>query len=112
MLAMSQQPQYTSMASAAFNAFLDNQADLDTLIERLREMELQIMADEEEEEEDSGKALWFRIFEGDPLQTTISDIEKDLADPNHPNYRILLQGIALGLEADELEVHYSKIRKL
>ncbi|TPE43270.1 hypothetical protein [Pontibacter mangrovi] len=110
---MTEQTHYIPMAKAAFNAYLDNQIDLDTLLERLREMELQIMADEEEEEEeDSGKALWLRFFKGDPLKTTISDIEQDLRDPGHPNYRILLQGITLGLEADELEVHYSKVRLL
>lgn len=108
---MSALPQYKTITSEAFNDFLDERTDLDTLIERLREIELQVMADEEEDDdEDSGKVLWFRFFEGDPLQTTISDIEKDLSDPAHPNYRILLQGIALGLEAEELEVHYARVR--
>ena len=104
---MAKQAQYIPIASEAFNLYLDNQIDLETLIGRLREIELQVIADEEEEEEDAGKQLWFRFFAGDPLQTTISDIEKDLSDPSHPNSRILLQGIALGLEASELEVHYS-----
>ncbi|WP_276496971.1 hypothetical protein [Pontibacter litorisediminis] len=103
---MTKQPHYTTIASEAFNAYLDNQLDLDGLIVRLREIELQVIHDEEEEEE-TGKALWFRFFEGDPFQTRISDIENDLRDPAHPNCRILLQGIALGLEAGELEVHYS-----
>ncbi|AKD04190.1 hypothetical protein POKO110462_11490 [Pontibacter korlensis] len=103
---MTKQAQYTSIASAAFNEYLDNQIDLPVLISRLREIELQVMHDDDEEEE-TDKVLWFRFFEGDPLETSISDIEKDLSDPVHPNSRILLQGIALGLEAGELQVHYS-----
>ncbi len=103
---MTQVPQYTSIASAAFNEYLDNHIELDELIARLREIELQVMHDDEAEEE-TGKVLWFRFFSGDPFQTTIRDIENDLSDPSHPSSRILLQGIALGLEAGELEVHYS-----
>jgi hypothetical protein len=108
---MSKQPQYTHMARQVFDEYLDSKLDLDTLIMRLREMELQLMADEDEvedeEEEETGKRLWFRFFAGDTLTTTIAEIERDLGDPSHPNARILLQGIAFGLEADELEVHYS-----
>ncbi|PTX18301.1 hypothetical protein C8N40_106100 [Pontibacter mucosus] len=103
---MTQVPQYTSIASAAFNEYLDNHIELDELIARLREIELQVMHDDEAEEE-TGKVLWFCFFSGDPFQTTIRDIENDLSDPSHPSSRILLQGIALGLEAGELEVHYS-----
>ncbi|OKL38560.1 hypothetical protein [Pontibacter flavimaris] len=109
---MSQLPHYTPIASRAFNDYLDNQIDLDDLIARLREIELQVMHDDTEEEDEeepaeTGKVLWFRFFSGDPFQTTIRDIENDLRDPAHPNSRILLQGIALGLEAEELEVHYA-----
>ena len=101
---MTEQPQYIPIAKAAFNFYLDGHIDLDTLLERLREMELQVQSEEEEE---TGKQVWFRFFSGDPLKTTISDIEKELSDPAHPNSLILKRGIALGLEADELEVHYS-----
>ena len=109
---MSSLPQYTAIASKAFNDYLDNEVDLDELIARLREIELQVMHDdtedeEEDDNEETGKKLWFRFFREDPFQTTISDIENDLRDTSHPNCRILLQGIALGLEAGELEVHYS-----
>lgn len=109
---MSQLPHYTAIASRAFNDFLDNEIDLDELLVRLREIELQVMHDDTEDEDEeaeaeTGKVLWFRFFSGDPFQTTIGDIENDLRDPAHPNSRILLQGIALGLEAGELEVHYS-----
>lgn len=100
---MSEQPQYSTLAREAFNDYLDSKIDLDTLIERLRYMELQIVSDDEEE---TGEAIWFRFFEGDTLQTTISEIKRDLADPAHPNYRILMLGIANGLETGELEVHY------
>jgi hypothetical protein len=103
---MSKQAQYFPMARQVFNQYLDNEIDLDTLIERLREMELQLLADEDEEEE-SNKQLWFRFFEGDTLATTISDIQKDLSDPSHPNANILLRGIAFGLQTEELEVHFS-----
>ncbi|MHA6247952.1 hypothetical protein ACXYMU_08465 [Pontibacter sp. CAU 1760] len=97
-------PHYTTIAQDAFNAYLDQQINLATLMSRLREIELQVQS---EDEEDTEKTLWFRFFAGDPMQTTISDIEKDLQDPAHPNSRILLQGIALGLDANELEVHVS-----
>lgn len=103
---MTQLPHYTSIASAAFNDYLYNRIELDDLIARLREIELQVMHDDEAEEE-TEKVLWFRFFNGDPFQTTISDIENDLSDPTHPSARILLQGIALGLDSNELEVHYS-----
>lgn len=101
---MSKQPQYTTIAREAFSNYLNNSIDLDTLIERLRYMELQVISDDEEE---TGKEVWFRFFEGDPLHTTISEIEKDLSDPGHPNCTLLRRGIALGLAAGELEVHYS-----
>ncbi len=99
------------MARQVFDHYLDNKIDLDALIEKLREIELQLMADEDEEgdgeEVETDKRLWFRFFAGDTLSTTIAEIERDLGDPSHPNARILLQGIAFGLETDELEVHYS-----
>lgn len=103
---MTHQPNYTPMARQVFNQYLDNEIDLDTLIERLRSMELQLLADMDEEDESSPK-LWFRFFEGDTLATTINDIEHDLLDPSHPSANILLRGIAFGLETDELEVHFS-----
>jgi hypothetical protein len=103
---MSHQPQYTAIAREAFSQFLDQQIDLELLIERLRDIELLIIA-EDEDEEVSGKKLWFRFFEGDPLETTIPEIEKDLSAPSHPNCMILMRGIALGVESNELEVHYS-----
>ncbi|MDX5417946.1 MAG: hypothetical protein LPK09_01930 [Hymenobacteraceae bacterium] len=104
---MSKQPQYLPMARQVFGQYLDNEIDLYTLLERLRNIELQIMADEEEDEEGNGKGMWFRFFEGDTLHTSISDIESDLADASHPNADILKRGIAFGLETNELEVHYS-----
>ncbi|WP_018478162.1 hypothetical protein [Pontibacter roseus] len=105
---MTKQAQYTGFAREIFSQYLDKQIDLDVLITRLRDMELQVMSDaDDEEEEETGKRLWFRFFEGDTLATTISDIEKDLADTSHPNADILLRGITFGLQTDELEVHYS-----
>lgn len=101
---MSKQPQYIPIAKEAFSDFLDNKTDFNTLMERLRYIELQVLADDED---DAEKTVWFRFFEGDPLKTTITEIEKDLSDPSHPNYQILLRGIALGLGTDELEVHFS-----
>jgi hypothetical protein len=101
---MTKQAQFTNIVRETFSRFLDNELDLETLIERLREIELQVMSEEEEE---TGSQVWFRFFEGDTLKTTISDIEKDLSDTSHPNCRILMQGIAYGLKSNELEVHYS-----
>ncbi|WP_299821497.1 hypothetical protein [uncultured Pontibacter sp.] len=103
---MSAQPQYIPIAKDAFGQYLDSKIDLHTLIQRLQEIELQVLSEEDEDEE-SGKSLWFRFFDGDTLATTINEIEKDLADPAHPNSQILLRGIAYGLQSDELEVHYS-----
>ena len=102
---MTKQVQYIPMAREAFNSFLDNKIDFDILIARLRDMELQIMSEVEDDE--PGKGIWFRFFEGDTQQTTISEIAKELSDPTHPNYRILMQGIAFGLQSGELEVHYA-----
>ena len=101
---MTKQAHYTSIVSEAFSHYLDNKFDLDTLIERLREIELQVMSDDEDE---IGAGIWFRFFDGDTLKTTISDIQKDLSAPSHPNYNILKHGIAFGLKFNELEVHYS-----
>ena len=102
---MTKQPHYVPIVRKAFSQYLDEIIDLDTLVDRLRGIELQVMSDDEENE--TGKGLWFRFFEGDPLKTTIADIEKELSDPTHPSYNILRQGIAFGLQADELEVHYT-----
>lgn len=108
---MAQKPKYIPLAKKAFNDYLDNQIDLEELITRLRQIELQVMSDEDEDEEEATeKVLWFRFFAGDPTQTTITDIEKELGNPGHPVSQILLRGIALGLDADELEVHYSYLR--
>ena len=101
---MTKQAQYTSIISEAFSHYLDNKYNLDTLIERLREIELQVMSDDEDE---IGAGIWFRFFDGDTLKTSISDIHKELSAPSHPNYNILKQGIAFGLKTNELEVHYS-----
>ena len=105
---MSHQPQYTTVASQVFSQFLDNEIDLETLVGRLSELELQLMSDEEgEDDEVSSKKVWFRFFEGDTLQTSISDIENELSDTSHPNSKILLRGIAFGLANNELEVHFA-----
>ena len=101
---MTQHPQYTPIASAAFNAYLDNHIDLDELIKRLQEIELQVLS---EEEDDNEGRLWFRFFADDPLQTTISELAQDLRDPSHPSSQILLRGIAYGLSVNELQVHFS-----
>jgi hypothetical protein len=103
---MSQQTQYNTITREAFSNFLDQKIDLDGLIERLRYIELQILSDKDEEEE-TGKKLWFRFFDGDTLKTDISEIEKELSDPAHPSANILKRGIAYGLQSNELEVHYS-----
>jgi hypothetical protein len=101
---MTHQPHYTTIAREAFNSYLDNRINLEELIERLRYIELQILSDDEEE---TGSQVWFRFFEGDTLKTTINEIEKDLSDPSHPASLILKRGIAYGVEANEIEVHYS-----
>ena len=100
---MSKQPQYTESARGAFTDYLDEKIDREALVEKLRAIESQ--ASEELGGEDAG--LWFRFFEGDTLATTISDIERDLSAPSHPNSKLLRSGIALGLQSGKLEVHYS-----
>lgn len=103
-------PQYTSIASEAFNLYLDQQIDLETLIGRLRDMEWQVLSDADEKEDElpqSDAKVWFRFFAEDPMQTTINEIEQDLSNPTHPSAQILLRGIAYGLNANELEVHIS-----
>lgn len=100
---MTLQPHYTSITKEAFTDFLENRIDSETLLDRLRYIEMQIISDDEDE---VGKGIWFRFFEGDTLKTTISDIEKDLRAPGHPNYNILKKGIAFGIQSDELELHY------
>ncbi len=104
---MPQQSNYTPMAMQVFNQYLDQQLDLDALLEKLREMELQLMADEEDAEEETEKNLWFRFFEGDTEKTTIADIARDLQNPGHPGGAILLRAIAFSLSSQELQVHYS-----
>lgn len=99
-------PQYIPMAKAAFSAYLDQQLDLETLLEKLHEMELQILADEEEATE---KVLWFRFFNGDNFKTTVAEIDRDLQQEDHPSCQILKSGIAYGLQTDELEVHFSRL---
>jgi hypothetical protein len=104
---MSKQPQYNIVASQVFSQYLDNVIDLETLVGRLQEIELQLMSDEEEEDDEiSNKKLWFRFFDGDLMQTTISDIENELSNSSHPSSKILMRGIAFGLANNELEVHF------
>ncbi|MBD1395953.1 hypothetical protein H9Q13_02150 [Pontibacter sp. JH31] len=107
---MTKQAHYTPMARQLFGQYLDSAIDLDMLIGRLQEMELQLMADEEVDEEEEGvnnKRLWFRFFAGDDMKISITEIAEELRNPSHPNAMILLRGIAFGLAEDELEVHYS-----
>ncbi|PVY40234.1 hypothetical protein [Pontibacter virosus] len=108
---MPHQPHYSPMARQLFGQFLDQEIDRDNLIGRLQEMELQLQADADEENEDedeieSTRSLRIRIFGGDTLGMSISEIEQDLQEPTHPNAQILMRGIAFGLAEDELEVHY------
>lgn len=106
---MPHQPHYSPMARQLFSQFLDQAIDHDTLIGRLQEMELQLQADADEETQDdevvSNRLLRIRIFGGDAEGMTIQEIARDLQDLSHPNARILLSGIAFGLENNELEVH-------
>ncbi|RAU81952.1 hypothetical protein [Pontibacter arcticus] len=101
---MSKQTTYTPITHEAFSQYLNSHISLEELIEKLRYIEQLLVADDEEE---TDKSVWFRFFAGDTLKTTISDIEKELATPNHPNYNILRQGIAFGLQTEELEIHYA-----
>lgn len=107
---MTKQDRYTLTVTQIFSAYLDGVITSEELIIKLREIELQLMSDNDTEEEEetyvAGRGLWIRFFEGDTEGLTIPEIEKDLRNPEHPNYKILRHGIAIGLAADELEVHY------
>ena len=103
---MPKQPQYNTIVREAFSDYLDHNIDLNNLIMRLRDIELQVMSDNEEEDEIK-KGLWFRFFTGDTMETTISEIEEELSHTDHPIATILKRGIAFGLESGELEVHFS-----
>ena len=108
---MTKQDRYTPTVKQTFSAYLDGIITSEELIIKLREVEMQLMSDndtdDEEEVFETGKGLWIRFFEGDTEGLTIQEIEKDLGNPEHPNYKILRHGIAIGLAADELEVHYN-----
>jgi hypothetical protein len=106
---MTKQDRYTLTVKQTFSAYLDGIIDSQELIIKLREIEMQLMSDndvDEDKEFVAGKGLWIRFFEGDTEGLTIYEIEKDLNNPEHPNYKILRHGIAIGLAADEFEVHY------
>lgn len=106
---MTKQDRYTLTVRQTFSAYLDGIIDNEELIVKLREIEMQIMSDYDTEEEEyvAGKGLWIRFFSGDTEGLTINEIEKDLQNTHHPNYKILRHGIAIGLADDELEVHYA-----
>lgn len=107
---MTKQDRYTLTVRQTFSAFLDGIIDNQELIIKLREIEMQLMSDNDTDEEEegvpTGRGLWIRFFEGDTDGLSIDEVEKDLRNVDHPNYRILMQGMAIGLAADELEVHY------
>ena len=106
---MTKQDRYTSTVKQTFSAYLDGIITSEELIIKLREIEMQLMSDNDTDEEDNfeaGKGLWIRFFEGDTEGLTIQEIEKDLSNTEHPNYKILRHGITLGLAADELQVHF------
>lgn len=106
---MARQNRYTLPVKQVFNAYLDGVINSDELVIKLREIEMQVMSDndfEDEEDTEVKKGLWVRFFKGDPDGLTINEIEKDLSNPQHPNYKIMKHGMAIGLASDELEVHY------
>ncbi|WP_276497918.1 hypothetical protein [Pontibacter litorisediminis] len=70
--------------------------DTQALLEGLRQVE----------EAGEGE-LWLRFFEGDTGATTISDLERYLTAPSHPNYRSITDSILLALEQGGLQVHFS-----
>ncbi|MBC5773240.1 hypothetical protein H8S95_04120 [Pontibacter sp. KCTC 32443] len=105
---MTKQARYTATVKQIFSAYIDGIIDNEELIQKLREIEMQLMSDQdsEDEETEATKGLWIRFFEGDTEGLTIQEIENDLSNQEHPNYKILRHGIAIGLADDELEVHY------
>ncbi|MBB6610080.1 hypothetical protein H7F15_03435 [Pontibacter sp. Tf4] len=107
---MTKQDRYTPTVKQTFNAYLDGIISGEELLIKLREIEMQLMSDNDTDDEEldftSGKGLWIRFFEGDADGLTLPEIEKDLRNPDHPNYKILRHGIAIGLANDELEVYF------
>jgi hypothetical protein len=106
---MTKQSRYMIPAKQVFNAYLDGILTNDELVIKLREIEMQVMSDLDSDDDDEAeikKGLWFRFFKGDTEGLTISEIEKDLNNPGHPNFNILKHGMAIGIASDELEVHF------
>ncbi|WP_266203376.1 hypothetical protein [Pontibacter kalidii] len=59
-------------------------------------------------EQEAGEGeLWLRFFDGDSGATTITDLERHLAAPSHPNYRSVLESIDIALEREGLQVYFA-----
>ncbi len=53
------------------------------------------------------KSIWFRLFKGDTLATTIRNIETDLINKHHGNYKCFMESVAIGVNEIGMEVYFS-----
>ncbi|RDV13657.1 hypothetical protein DXT99_17945 [Pontibacter diazotrophicus] len=84
-----------------FYNYLYEGADAETLVSELKKIEALA---QQRAGGFIGKGIWFRFFKGDTL-ATIGDIEKDLANPFHPRYAQLQEGMKRAVLKDELQVY-------
>lgn len=76
--------QYQYKVEETFFKYLRGQITLSEMISVLREIEA---IEREGKDYDKDAGLWFRLFDGSTLATTIDDLEKDLNSPSNINYQ-------------------------
>ena len=53
------------------------------------------------------KSIWFRLFNGDTLATTIRSIENEFENPYSNNYKHFFESVEIGVNETGMEVYFS-----
>lgn len=98
--------EYRFSCENLFFKYLKKQITLEELVLGLRLVE-SIVRNELNDIDKTDKGLWFRFGKYDILATTISDVEKDLANSNR-QFRLEEMERVIGLDPNnELEIYFS-----
>lgn len=109
--------EYRFSCELLFFKYLKNQISTKELIDGLKAVEKRVIRDHIERtevdldmsiEEINECGLWFKFGKDDTLVTTISDIEREVGNLNHRDFRMEAFERVVGLNPDnELEIYFS-----